>query len=74
MLASAVNYYAKAARKSPNDFTSPMFLVKEGMTYEIMGNYSKALEAYRLLKKDYPLSNEAFDISKNIAYLEAKMK
>jgi tetratricopeptide (TPR) repeat protein len=71
---NAVSYYAKAARKNPNDFTSPMFLVKEGMTYEIMGNYGKALEAYKLLKKDYPLSNEAFEISKNISYLEEKMK
>ncbi len=71
---NAANYYGKAARKSPNDFTSPMFLVKEGMTYEIMGNYAKALEAYKFLKKDYPLSNEAFEISKNIAYLEEKMK
>ena len=71
---NAVSYYAKAARKNPNDFTSPMFLVKEGMTYEIMGNYGKALEAYKLLKKDYPLSNEAFDISRNISFLEEKMK
>lgn len=71
---NAVSYYAKAARKNPNDFTSPMFLVKEGMTYEIMGNYGKALEAYKLLKKDYPLSNEAFDISRSISFLEEKMK
>lgn len=71
---NAVSYYAKAARKNPNDFTSPMFLVKEGMTYEIMGNNGKALEAYKLLKKDYPLSNEAFDISRNISFLEEKMK
>ena len=71
---NAVSYYGKAARKNPNDFTSPMFLVKEGMTYEIMGNYGKALEAYKLLKKEYPLSNEAFEINKNISYLEEKMK
>ena len=72
--AEAANYYGKAARKNPNDFTSPMFLSKEGMTYEIMGNYGKALEAYKILKKDFPLSNEAFEISKNIANLEEKMK
>ena len=72
--AEAANYYGKAARKNPNDFTSPMFLSKEGMTYEIMGNYGKALEAYKSLKKDFPLSNEAFEISKNIANLEEKMK
>ena len=71
---SAVSYYGKAARKNPNDFTSPMFLDKEGKTYEIMGDFAKALETYKLLKKDYPLSNEAFEISKNIAFLEEKMK
>ena len=71
---NAATYYGKAALKNPNEFTTPMFRVKEGMTYEIMGNYGKALEAYRLLKKDYPLSNEAFEISKNIAFLEEKMK
>jgi len=32
------------------------------------------LETYQTLKKEYPLSNEAFEINKNIAYLEAKMK
>ena len=71
---NAATYYGKAAQKNPNEFTTPMFLVKEGMTYEIMGNYGKALEAYRMLKKEYPLSNEAFEINKNIAFLEEKMK
>ena len=28
------------------------------MTYEIMGNYAKALETYKTLKEKYPLSNE----------------
>lgn len=71
---NAVSYYGKAAKKNPNNFTSPMFLVKEGMVYEIMGNYAKALDAYKTLKKDFPLSNEAFEISKNIANMEEKMK
>ena len=71
---NAATYYSKAANKNPNDFTSPLFLNKLGNTYEIMGDYAKALEAYKSLKKDYPLSNEAFEISKNIANLEEKMK
>ena len=71
---SAVAYYEKAAKKNANDFTSPMHLVKLGMTYEILGNYAKALETYQTLKKDYPNSNEAFEITKTIAYLEEKMK
>ena len=71
---NAATYYSKAANKNPNDFTSPLFLNKLGNTYEIMGDYAKALEAYKSLKKDFPLSNEAFEISKNIANLEEKMK
>ena len=51
-----------------------MHLVKLGMTYEIMGNYAKALETYKTLKKNYPNSSEAFEITKTIAYLEEKMK
>jgi len=71
---NAVAYYEKACKKNPNEFNTPMFLYKLGMTYEIMGNNAKALEAYKTLKKDYPMSNEAFEINKNIAFLEEKIK
>ena len=71
---NAVSYYEKATKKSPNEVPTPMYLQKLGMTYEIMGNNAKALDAYKTLKKDFPLSNEAFEINKNIAYLEEKMK
>ncbi|MBQ8959394.1 MAG: tetratricopeptide repeat protein [Bacteroidales bacterium] len=71
---SAVSSYEKASKKNPNEFNTPMLLSKLGLTYEIMGNNAKALETYKTLKKDYPMSNEAFEISKNIAYLEEKMK
>ena len=37
-------------------------------------NYAKALQAYKTLKKDFPLSNEAFEINKNIANMEEKLK
>ncbi len=71
---NAVAYYEKACKKNPNEFNTPMFLYKLGMTYEIMGNNAKALEAYKTLKKDFPMSNEAFEINKNIAFLEEKIK
>ncbi|MBR4390840.1 MAG: tetratricopeptide repeat protein [Bacteroidales bacterium] len=71
---NAAAYYDKAANKSKNSFTGPMFLTKAGMTYEILGDYAKALNCYKTLKNDYPLSNEAFEISKNIANMEAKLK
>ena len=71
---NAVAYYEKAANKSKNDFTGPMFLTKAGMTHEIMGNYANALKCYQTLKADYPLSNEAFEISKSIAKMEEQLK
>ena len=71
---NAAAYYEKAANKSKNDFTGPMFLTKAGMTYEILGDYAKALNCYKTLKADYPLSSEAFEIGKNIANVEEKLK
>lgn len=71
---NAVSYYEKACKKNPNEFNTPMYLTRLGMTYEIMGNNAKALETYKTLKKEYPLSSEAYEIGKNIAFLEEKMK
>lgn len=71
---SAADYYNKAANKAKNEFTGPMFLSKAGLAYEILGDYANALKCYKALKADYPLSNEAFEISKNIAYIEELMK
>ena len=73
-LNSAASYYEKAANKAKNEFTAPMFLNKAGMTYEILGDYASALKCYKALKADYPQSTEAFEVSKNIAYLEEKLK
>ena len=71
---SAAAYYDKAANKSKNEFTGPMFLSKAGLTYEILGDYANALKCYKALKADYPLSNEAFEINKSIAHIEELMK
>ena len=73
-LQNAVSYYGKAATKNANEFTSPIFLMKEGMTYEILGDYAKAMNAYQTIKKDFPNSNEAFEIGKYISNCEEKLK
>lgn len=73
-LQNAAAYYGKAAAKNANEFTSPIFLMKEGLTYEILNDYAKALNVYQTLKKDFPNSNEAFEVSKNIANMEEKLK
>ena len=73
-LNAAVSYYEKAANKSKNGFTGPMFLTKAAMTHELLGNYAAALKCYKTLKADYPLSNEGLEVSRNIANMEEKLK
>lgn len=62
----AVNFYKEAADFSSNDFTAPLFLYKAGETYEIMGDYDKAIDSYQTIKDKFPKSYEARSIEKNI--------
>lgn len=66
----AVDYYVKAADVSPNDLTSPAFLMKAGWTYEINGDYGKAVEVYKRIKTEFSKSQEAREIDKFIANAE----
>ncbi|MFA5781459.1 MAG: tetratricopeptide repeat protein [Bacteroidales bacterium] len=63
----ALDYYMKAADNNNNLFTTPMFLMKAGWTYEIMGNYAEALKLYERIQKDYYKSYESREIEKYIA-------
>ena len=71
--AEAAKCYEKAAKESANSFTSPMFLMRAGYAYEMVENYEKALEMYKIIKSEYPNSNEGFSVEKNIAYVEAEL-
>lgn len=73
-LAEASKYYEQAAFDSKNTFTSPMHMLRAGMTHEMNGNYQKAIEIYQKIKADYPTSNEAFSIEKYIARAKAEME
>jgi len=67
----AVKYYTEAAETSTNNFTTPVFLLKEGRMYEMMGNKEKALSTYKLIKDKYGDSNEGRMADKYIARLTA---
>jgi len=66
----AIEQYTKAAGKNENNFSSPYYLMKAGMAYEIKGDYTKALEAYNKIRKDFYTSNESRDVEKYIARAE----
>lgn len=58
----ALDYYLKAANLQDNNFSTPLFLFKAGNTAMDLEKYSKALDAFKRIKKDYPNSTEAKNI------------
>ena len=71
--AKAAGAYLEAADLNENEFTSPLFLMKAGWTYEILKDYKKALEIYERIKFKFPTSNEAREIDKYIARAKGMM-
>jgi tetratricopeptide (TPR) repeat protein len=69
----AASYYAKAAAKNKNNFTTPLHLMKLGQAYENLNENKKALDAYQKIQTDFTDSQEARDIEKYIARVQAKL-
>lgn len=70
---AAAERYEEAARHNVNDFTTPLFLKKAGWAYEILGEYDKALQAYREIKEEFPRSTEAREMEKYIAHAKGRL-
>ncbi|MFD2600000.1 tetratricopeptide repeat protein [Sphingobacterium corticis] len=68
----AAKFYKKAADKSSNSFTSPLFLKKLGLVYEAQSDFKNAEDAYAKILSDFPESNEANGIEGYIARVQAK--
>lgn len=70
--AKAAEHYKKAAASKVNDFSTPVFLMKNALALEKSNDYSGALKIYEKIEKEYPASQEGRDIEK---YIErAKLK
>jgi tetratricopeptide (TPR) repeat protein len=69
----AIDYYKDAADNNPNDFVSPVYLLKAGWAYEMSGNWKEAKMIYERIKKDFPQAREARDIEKYIARAKANL-
>ncbi len=70
----AIDYYLKAANKRKNDLTTPLFLMKAGMAYELEGKNDLALKTYTRIKTDFARTNEGRDIDKYIARANGMLK
>jgi tetratricopeptide (TPR) repeat protein len=62
----ALEYYQKAANKKDNDFTSPLFLYKAGMTAMELEKFDKAESLFTKIKENYPTSDQGKDVAKFI--------
>ena len=69
----AADYYLEAANEVVNEFTTPMFLYKAGLTYEMMGDYENAYDAYNRIYEEYFRSNEGRNIERNIARMKGML-
>lgn len=70
----AGKYYIRAAKRNQNLLTTPTFYMKAGIVFEETGKFKDALSAYDVIKNDYPDSEEAHQIEKNIARVEMHLQ
>ncbi|MDD4374517.1 MAG: tetratricopeptide repeat protein [Bacteroidales bacterium] len=68
----AAAQYLKAARHKSNELTSPMFLLKAGQTYELIGDNKKAVEVYNELKMNFPNTTEGRNAERYIARAQGR--
>lgn len=66
----AAGQYLRAAETKRNDQTTPYYLLQAGRVLEYAEKNERALEQYKRIKKEYPLSEEARNIDRLIARLE----
>lgn len=62
----ALEYYEKAANKTANEFTTPLFLFKAGQTALELKKFDKATNLFTKIKDNYSKSDQGKDIDKYI--------
>lgn len=70
----AISAYEKAANAYVNDFSTPIYLKKAGITAEKINDYNTAVKHYEKIKKDYASSAEGRDIEKYLAHAQSFME
>ncbi|MDP4209631.1 MAG: tetratricopeptide repeat protein [Bacteroidota bacterium] len=68
----ALKFYKKAAENKKNDFTSPLYLMRAGLLLEDKNEFSKALEMYQRIEKEYNKSYEGQQVEKYITRVKVK--
>lgn len=66
-----ISYYKKASEENPNNYTTPIMLMKLGVALESKGSYKEAVAVYETLRKDYSTSTEGSQADRYIARASA---
>jgi len=69
-----LKYYLKAADKSKNNFTTPIYLMKAAQVYENLQEYEKAIELYTKIKSEFADYARNNNIDKYIARLQVELE
>jgi tetratricopeptide (TPR) repeat protein len=67
----AITAYEKAASAYVNEFSTPIYLKKAGITAEKINDYKSAVKYYEQISKDYSASAEGRDIEKYLAHAKS---
>ena len=67
---NALNSYEDATYNSDNEFTKPIYMLKEAMIHEQNGDYDHALAIYNDIKLNFKTSREANGIERYISRAE----
>ncbi len=68
----AASYYSKAASYKPNEYFTPIYLLKAGLAYEKLEDFGSASKQYETIVKEYGKSNEVDKAKKYKAKLQSK--
>ena len=69
--AQATTYYLKAADYKPNEFFTPIYLVKAAQAYEAQQAYQAALRCYQRIIQEYPKAALYEEATKHASRIEA---
>ena len=67
---TAAEFYSKAAEYKPNEFLSPLYLVKAANAYEKLMDFESASDCFETIIKEYPESSEYQNARKHKARLD----
>ena len=68
-----IKYYERAANKSKNNFTTPIYLMKAAQVHEHLQEFGKAIDLYTRIISEFPDFARNNNIDKYIARLQVEL-